>query len=228
LIKRNLISLVLFSLILSAGVVATVITVRDIETITQDLGDSTFFPDFPDDNNDQNDDGTINEGILNLYYDSELITQNQVAEEVNFPLYPLPNNTLEILHLWINVTSIRLIGKGISNSTFLQEKQRVDLVEVQNQPSLFMSGNISEGTYSTIQIYYENTIVVETNEGKTEMILQGSNFATLAIKEKKGSTNIAELKIWKNKTTSLYLNFMITINSITNTAILNLSAFLEL
>ncbi len=227
-IKRNILSIFIIGLIISAGAIATLITVRDYPTFIQELNNSSLFTNFPTNNNDDNKTND-NSGILFIYFESEIINSQTVqlvpeGDKSNNK----PNSTTIAIHIWFTINRIELQSAENNNLSFIDKTQTIDLVAGVNDSQLLSVSNISEGTYKTIQIYYCREIVAQTDSGENiTLSVQGSNFIVLPFRDNKGSHVNSNMKIEKGSNKELFLNFEFSINWKVKFITINMQAYLK-
>ncbi|OLS29651.1 MAG: hypothetical protein HeimAB125_21760 [Candidatus Heimdallarchaeota archaeon AB_125] len=197
--KRNQLTITILSIIIIGGSIATPLTVRDSAIILDDFLNSPLFPSLRDD------------GILRLYYTSDYSEQNETL-----PLYLdysilAPNDTVNVQRIWINITEIQLLGKRAGNSVFFTNDDVFDVLDGLNETQLLKAGNLTAATYSGIQIYFDTTIIIQTDEGFYELELQSKNFVTLPFNMFGQENGMFDLDIVENTINEVVLDFNLEI-----------------
>ncbi|MHA1205190.1 MAG: hypothetical protein ACTSSL_09675 [Candidatus Heimdallarchaeaceae archaeon] len=220
--KRNILSLFLLVVVTSSIVVSGLLTIRNYEEIVEDLQNTNIFPTEPIDNGDDD----IKTGILELFYLGS-VSENQVLKSMTN--YGPPNATETLQNVWINVTKIELVGNDSSLVKLFEDHVQLDIKKAEEETIFLFSFNITEGTYPAIKIFYENTLIVKTTEGTVKTYtIQGSNFLVVPFLQNKYSTNQSNLEISKNVKKSTYIDFNVNLISFTQSAVINIQAFLSL
>jgi hypothetical protein len=212
--RRNQLSIVIISLIIIGGSLAAPLTVRDHEIILDDFLNSPLFPSFNE------------EGILKLYYTSDYSEQNETL-----PLFEdyllASNDSITVQRIWINITEILLLGKRAGNSAFFVSDDSFDVLDAYNDTLLLKSGNLTAAAYSGIQIFFDNTVLVQTETEFYEFELQSKSFVTLPFKmfgQENG--NNVDLNIVENTINEVILDFNIDILWQNSTAMITTKALI--
>jgi len=220
--KRNILSLCLFAVIASSIVVSGILTIRNYDEILDDLHNTNVFPTNPIDNGDD----AIKTGLLELFYLGS-VSENQVSKSMTS--YGPPNTNETLQNVWINVTKIELVGNDSSLVKLFEKHVQLDIKKAEEETILLFSFNITEGSYPGIKIFYENTLIVKTTEGTVKTYtIQGSNFLVVSFMQNKNSTSKSSLEITKNVKKSTYLDFSVILIPFTQSAVINIQAFLSL
>jgi len=166
--KRNQISIVIISLIVVTGSIATPLMIRDYDTIISDFINSPIFPP-----------PILIEGTLNLYYASDFTEENSTLIESPKLIITASNETETVLRIWISITDITVLGKKAGNSQFFTSDDVFDILDALNETQLLKSGNLTAAEYSGLQLHFNTTILVQTNVDIYAFEIQGNNIVTL-------------------------------------------------
>ncbi len=208
--KRNIVSGVLICLVLGNFALATTITIKDIDSLIEEL-----------------DNFLEHEGTLNIFFSSNISQQiDSETENLKFSLLPIINQSYTILEVWITITEIGLVGIDTDNFTIFGISYQFDLYEGVNTSKFLQSADIAEGLYSAVFLYFDEQIQVKTTEGTINLILPESNFVVIPFKFLDNGSLIVDLDIIQNQTTQILLRFDVIIIWITNTTIITVNSFI--
>ena len=196
--KRNQITIILATIIISSAVIAGFITVKDSNNIITDFQDfvnNPFTwepPIIPD------------EGNLHLYITSD-IYENETTTSSLDGLKLVPP-TYEIYHIYLIINQILIKQKGTDTLIDLvDEPIIIDLKSLNNTIDLFDAFVLPEGQYSALHFYYEREIIAVTDDVNQTFNAQGSDFFDLPFYPNKNNNTPADLQINKNEETELLL-----------------------
>ena len=198
--KRNQITIILVAVILSSVIVASLITVKDSQTIIKDF--QTFIEDPFTWEPPQIEDI----GNLHLYISSEIYENETVCSTLSDIKFVPPS--YEIIHMFLFVNQISIKKQGSTTVIDLVENPIIiDLKAINYTIDLFNAFEIPEGQYSAIQFYYEREIIAETDVGNKTFSAEGSDFFTIPFFINRNNNTQADLQINKNEETGLLLTF---------------------
>ncbi len=197
--KRNQLTIAIISIIIIGGSIATPLTVRDHALILDDFLNSPLFPTL------------ANEGTLKLYYTSDYTEQNETLPlSVNY-MTLATNETYNIQRIWINITEIQLLGRRAGNSVFFTNDDVFDVLDGLNETELLKVGNLTAAEYSGIQLYFDSSILVQTEEDFYMFELQSKNFVTIPFNLFGNESGNVDLSIVENSITEVLLDFNLEI-----------------
>ncbi|MHA1202269.1 MAG: hypothetical protein ACTSQ4_07090 [Candidatus Heimdallarchaeaceae archaeon] len=202
--KRNQLTLIISTIIISSAIIAGLITVRDSNTIISDFQnfvDNPFTwepPTIPD------------QGNLHLYITSDMY-ENETAV---LPLdgIKLVPPSYEIYHIYLIIDKILIKQKGTNTLIeLIDEPITIDLKALNNTIDLFDAFVLPEGQYSALHFYYEREIIADTNVGNKTFSAEGSDFFTIPFFPNKNNNTPTDLLINKNEETELLLTLQMQI-----------------
>jgi hypothetical protein len=202
--KRNQLTIILSTIIISSAIIAGLITIKDSDTIISDFQnfvDNPFTwepPTIPD------------QGNLHLYITSDMYeNESAVLPLDGIKLVPPP---YEIYHIYLIIDKILIKQKGTDTLIDLvDEPITIDLKALNNSIDLFDAFFIPEGQYSALHFYYEKNIIADTNIGNKTFSAVGSDFFTIPFFPNKNNNTPTDLQINKNEETELLLTLQMQI-----------------
>ncbi|MCG3224187.1 MAG: DUF4382 domain-containing protein [Candidatus Heimdallarchaeota archaeon] len=202
--KRNQLTIILSTIIISSAIIAGLITIKDSDTIISDFQnfvDNPFTwepPTIPD------------QGNLHLYITSDMYeNESAVLPLDGIKLVP---PSYEIYHIYLIIDKILIKQKGTDTLIDLvDEPITIDLKALNNSIDLFDAFVIPEGQYSALHFYYEKNIIADTNIGNKTFSAVGSDFFTIPFFPNKNNNTPTDLQINKNEETELLLTLQMQI-----------------
>ena len=197
--KRNQLTVLIISLIIIGGSIATPLTIRDHTQILDDFLHSPLFPVLP------------NEGTLKLYFESDFTEEN-----TTLPLsldYGIKASNISVIvqRIWINITEIQLVGKRAGNSVFFTSDDVFDILDGLYDTKLLKSGNLTAAEYSGIQLFFNTTVLIQTNEDIFYFELQGKDFVVLSFNMFGQENSMIDLNIVEDTISEVILDFNLEI-----------------
>ncbi len=202
--KRNQITLILSTIILSSAIIAGLITVNDSSTIVTD------FQNFIDDPFTWEPPQIEDEGNLHLYITSDMYEN----ESATTPLdgIKLTPPAYEIYHIYLIIDKIMIKQQGTETLIDLVEDPIIiDLKALNHTIDLFDAFVIPEGSYSSMYFYYEREIIADTDIGNKPFNAEGSDFFAISFFPNKNNNTPTDLQINKNEETELLLTLQMQI-----------------
>lgn len=198
--KRDALTLIIIGLIIIGGSLATLITIRDFDSILEDFAIPSN-PFYPDGKNDTENDLKEKIGRLMLYYSSlvDTSTMEKLFNSIISSTQSFDNFSNDIEHLWITFTYIRLVGRDVDNSTIVENKLTLDLITASEQEQLLTSIELPAGNYSMLKLHYESTAIVQIDGVNSTFGIQGSNFAVITFTDKQGKEQDLEIETDQSK-----------------------------
>ncbi|MBY9002218.1 MAG: DUF4382 domain-containing protein [Candidatus Heimdallarchaeota archaeon] len=198
--KRNQITIILVTILVSSVVVASLITIKDSNTIITD------FQNFINDPFTWEPPQIEDQGNLHLYITSEIYENETACASLDGFKFVPPS--YEIYHMFLFVNQIRIKQQGSTIVIDLVEDPIViDLKAINNTIDLFSAFALPAGQYSAIHFYYEREIIAETDSGNKTFNAEGSEFFTIPFFPNKNNNTPTDLQINKNEETELLLTF---------------------
>ncbi len=202
--KRNQLTIVIATIIISSAIIAGLITIKDSDTIISDFQnfvDNPFTwepPTIPD------------QGNLHLYITSDMYeNESAVLPLDGIKLVP---PSYEIYHIYLIIDKILIRQKGTNTLIDLvDEPITIDLKAINNTIDLFDAFIIPEGQYSALHFYYEREIIAETNVGNKTFSAEGSDFFSIPFFPNSNNNTATDLQINKNEETELLLTLQMQI-----------------
>ncbi len=202
--KRNQLTIVIATIIISSAIIAGLITIKDSDTIISDFQnfvDNPFTwepPTIPD------------QGNLHLYITSDMYeNESAVLPLDGIKLVP---PSYEIYHIYLIIDKILIRQKGTDTLIDLvDEPITIDLKALNNSIDLFDAFVIPEGQYSALHFYYEKNIIADTNIGNKTFSAEGSDFLKIPFFPNKNNNTQTDLQINKNEETELLLTLQMQI-----------------
>ncbi len=197
---RNRITVALFVMILFGGSLAAMLTIQRYDEIRDQ------FSNFIDILKPEDIDRSEEVGVFNLFYSSIIESSSAVMLKSN-NYYP-PNNSLTINNIWFTMTEIELIGRDMQNGSIFSSYLVVDLVAGIDSELLFIATNVTTGTYALMKVYYENTVIVNTEEeGNVTLSTTERDFFVLPIFEKKNKEKQTDIEVKSSEETNVVIAF---------------------
>jgi hypothetical protein len=202
--KRNQLTIILSTIIISSAIIAGLITIKDSDTIISDFQnfvDNPFTwepPTIPD------------QGNLHLYITSDMYeNESAVLPLDGIKLVP---PSYEIYHIYLTIDKILIKQKGTNTLIELvDEPITIDLKAINNTIDLFDAFVLPEGQYSALHFYYEREIIAETNVVNKTFNVEGSDFFSIPFFPNKNNNAPTDLQINKNEETELLLTLQMQI-----------------
>ncbi len=197
--KRNQLTVLIISLVIISGSIATPLTIRDHTRILDDFLNSPLFPIIQ------------NEGTLMLYFESDFTEDNStLLAFLDFGIKASPAST-SVQRIWIDIIEIQLLGKKAGNSVFFTSDDVFDILDGLSETQLLKSGNLTAAEYSGIQFSFNTTILVQTNEDLFYFELQGKDFVVLSFNMFGQENSMMDLNIVENTISEVILDFNLEI-----------------
>lgn len=202
--KRNQLTIIISTIIISSAIIAGLITVKDSNTIISDFQnfvDNPFTWEPPE---------IEDQGNLHLYITSDMYENDSAVLLLDgIKLVPLP---YEIYHVYLIIDKILIKQKGTNTLIDLvDEPITIDLKAINNTIDLFNAFILPEGQYSALHFYYERKISVETDIGNKTFSAEGSDFFAIPFFPNKNNNTPTDLQINKNEETELLLTLQMQI-----------------
>ena len=202
--KRNQITLILSTIIVSSAIIAGLITIKDSNTIISD------FQNFVDNPFTWEPPIIEDLGNLHLYITSDMYEN----ESASLPLdgIKLVPPSYEIYHFYLIIDKIMIKQKGTNTLIDLVENPiTIDLKSINNTIDLFDAFVLPEGQYSALHFYFEREIIADTDIGNKTFNAEGSDFFTIPFFPSNNSNTPTDLEINKNEETELLLTLQMQI-----------------
>ncbi len=197
--KRNQLTVMMISLVIIVGSIATPLTLRDHALILDDFLNSPLFPILQ------------NEGTLKLYFESDFTEENGTLPSfLDFGIKASPTSII-VQRIWVDITEIQLLGKKVGNSVFFTSDDVFDILDGLDETQLLKSGNLTAAEYSGIQLFFNTTILVQTNEDLFYFELQGKDFVVLSFNMFGQENSMVNLNIVEDAISEVILDFNLEI-----------------